>query len=175
MKTLSCLLIIIFLSCSSNAKKNTQPKQISETNSKSFCPNDGLCSFELFKNKKLDLNKDGIGQLYPKISNGNATVYKFTYTKNKDDRYQDNHYSEEVYFELPKPIDELVIKNKALSSVKLVFARLCFCRGQTGYYTINEGKLIITKLKTDTYEINLSFKTDEVPQVISLIKETILN
>ena len=177
MKKIIYIVIISILSCCSSVKNNNKHKKSNThtVNIKSSCPENGLCTFEVLENQQLIISKDGIGQLYPKITDGNTTVYKFTYTKNKDERYKDSHYSEEVYFELPKQINELVLENESLSSVKLVFARLCFCRGQTGYYLINQGKLIITKLKTDTYNINLSFKTDEVPQIISFIKETIHN
>jgi len=174
MKKIICILIILAASCSSKKKSNVQKKNIdSLENIKSFCPENGICKFEILKNKQLNLLKDGIGQIYPKVSSGNTTVYKFTYTKNIDKKYQDSHYSEEVYFELPKLTSELEIENNSLKKVKLLFARLCFCRGQTGYYKINEGKLMITKQKTGVYKISLSFKTNEVPQVITLIKETI--
>jgi len=172
MKILSYLLIIIFLSCSSTVKKSNQNKETSYSNIKSFCPDDGLCSFEVYRNKRLDLNKDGIGKLSPKINDGNNIVCKFTYTRNKDERYQDNHYIEELYFELPTLNEEYSFENNALSTTKLVFARLCFCRGQTGYYHISNGN-ISTKLLTDTLlQINVTFKTNEVPQIITSIEET---
>jgi len=175
MKTTIYIVITSVLSCCSPIKNNNKHIETAKSieHIKSSCPENGICIFEVLENQKITISKDGIGQLYPKITDGNTTVYKFTYTKNKDERYQDSHYNEEIYFELPKQLDELVLKNENLSSVKLVFARLCFCRGQTGYYPINQGKLTITKLKTDMYKISLSFKTDEVPQVITFIEEII--
>jgi len=57
--------------------------------------------------------------------------------------------------------------------VKALFARLCFCRGQTGYYIINQGQLSIKKLSESQYHLKMRFKIDEVPQVISEIDEVI--
>jgi len=162
----------MFLSCCSTGKKSNHSKEGSYSNIKSFCPDDGLCNFEVYKNKRLDLNKDGIGKLYPKINDGNNIVCKFTYTRDKDERYQDNHYIEELYFELPTLGKDLYFENNDLSKTKLVFARLCFCRGQTGYYHINQGELSIKKLNNNLYQINLTFKTNEVPQIITSIEET---
>ena len=101
MKIQLYLLVTIFLSCSSTAKKNNTTEDFKSSNTESFCPENGTCTFEVFNKKTLELNKNGIGKLYPKINNGNNIVCKFTYTKDRDERYQDSQYIEELYFELP--------------------------------------------------------------------------
>ncbi|MBV1888435.1 MAG: hypothetical protein KUG51_04020, partial [Urechidicola sp.] len=61
-----------------------------------------------------------------------------------------------------------------LSKVKLLFNRLCYCKGSTGFYTIKNGELVIKKIKKNTYTINLDFKIEEVPQVVTSINETLI-
>lgn len=173
MKILSYFFITIFLSCCSTVKKNNTNKDLKTSVTKSFCPKEGTCSFQVLNNKTLELHKSSIGKLYPKINNGNNIVCKFTYTKDRDDRYQDSQYIEELYFELPATDKEFTFENKELSKTKLVFARICFCKGQTGYYLINEGVISFKNLNNDLYQVNITFKSSEVPQIITSIEETI--
>ena len=172
MKIQLYLLVTIFLSCSSTAKKNNTTEDFKSSNTESFCPDNGTCTFEVFNKKSLELNKSRLGKLYPKINDGNNIVCKFTYTKDRDERYQDSQYIEELYFELPFTDKDFTFENKNLSKTKLIFARLCFCRGQTGYYLINEGVISLKKLNNNSCQINITFKSSEVPQVITSIEET---
>ncbi len=135
------------------------------------CPEDGVCTFEVLSNQSLSIEKDGIGALYPKISEGNKTIIKFEYERNEIPNTVDGHYSELVYIELSPEDLEIDLKDAELKNVKALFARLCFCRGQTGYYIISQGQLSIKKLLENQYNLKMSFKIDEVPQVISTIDE----
>jgi len=172
MRILLYLLITTFLSCCSTVKERNTNKGFTNSSTKTSCPKEGKCTFEVFKNKNLDINKNGTGQLYPKINNGNNIVCKFTYTRNNDEKYQDGQYIEELYFELPYTNKNFTFENKNLNKTKLVFARLCYCKGQTGYYRINQGKISLEKLKNDLYQIKITFKSSEAPQVITSIEET---
>ena len=51
--------------------------------------------------------------------------------------------------------------------------RLCYCKGETGYYPINNGEFNIEKSGRDTVKIDIEFSIKEVPQIISKISETI--
>lgn len=167
MKYLWLFFILVFLfSC-----KSKQSILVENTNThvSANCPEDGRCSFEIFQNKDLHFLKDNLGMLYPEIVNGNQLVLKFKYEKNTDLKAVDGHYIEEVFIELdPK---NLLKETTQFKSEKLLFSRLCFCRGQTGYYQIRNGNLSLQRIKGNAYQISLHFKIDEVPQVITTFTE----
>lgn len=163
------ILIVCFLiySCIAKQKVILEKEIDRET---TFCPIDGVCSFEVLENKSLELLKDGIGELYPNIIDDNNIVLKFEYKRNEIPNTVDGSYRELIYAELDPNNLAIDIENSQLQEVKLLFARFCFCKGQTGYYKVKNGKLFVSKEK-DNYRIILEFKVDEVPQVISSINE----
>ena len=81
-------------------------------------------------------------------------------------------------FILPHEIDDLEInlKDGELNNVKALFARLCFCRGQTGYYTLNQGQIAIKKLSENQYHLKMRFKfrafytARTIPKMIKLLR-----
>ncbi len=165
------LFFVLFLttSCKTSKESNLQ------TNLKTMdytCPDDGICSLEVIKNKSLEIKQDAIGALYPVLHAGESNVLKFEYKRNEIANTQDGQYSELIYAELPQNIKNIERNDADLSMVKLLFGRLCFCRGQTGYYKVSNGKLEIQKKEDGTFNFNLHFKIDEVPQIITLIDTT---
>lgn len=67
---------------------------------------------------------------------------------------------------------EVNLKDSELEKVNLLFGRLCFCRGQSGYYKITRGDLKVTKTNANNeFLLTLNFKTDDVPQIITEISE----
>ncbi|WP_428741847.1 hypothetical protein [Tenacibaculum sp.] len=133
------------------------------------CPEEGNCSFKLLKNKSLNILTDNLGELYTKINEGDNLVLVFEYEKNMNLDLQDSGYKEQIFIELNP--NALEIETYNLKTKKLVFARLCYCKGQTGYYKIKKGNLSIKKVKNKNYHIMLNFKVDEVPQVISTVNQ----
>ncbi|MDG1731128.1 MAG: hypothetical protein P8K68_13315 [Algibacter sp.] len=134
------------------------------------CPERGTCSFELFKNKALQLKTDNLGDIYPEMIDGGHFVLKFEYKKKGNTNYQDSSYREEVFVELDK--NNLEFETQDLLNKTLFFARWCYCKGQTGYFKINHGKLSVIKKDDKNFHLDLSFKVEEVPQVIKEIKHT---
>lgn len=134
------------------------------------CPENGMCSFEILKNKTLQIKTDNFGSKYPEIAEGNLFVLKFEYKKHGNSNYQDSGYREEIFIELD--VNNLEIETENLKDRKIYFARWCYCKGQTGYYQVNQGKLAITKKAENNYQLQLSFKVEEVPQIINEIKHT---
>ena len=161
---------VLLFSCASKQKTTVVDDVKINT---SPCPEDGVCDFEVLFNQSFTIEKDGIGALYPKISAGNKTVLKFEYKRNEIPNTVDGQYSELIYLELDPDQLEIDLKDESLKNVKALFARLCFCRGQTGYYKINQGELSIKKLPDNQYHLKITFKVSEVPQVISNIEEVI--
>ncbi|WP_044401076.1 hypothetical protein [Lacinutrix sp. Hel_I_90] len=164
------LVSLIVLSCNSqkNIKKDTH---LDPTITKSPCPENGVCNFEILKNKTFSIESK-FGNTYPELSDGTKTILKFEYVRNLIPDTQDSGYRELIYVEIDSNIDALELEGKNLVKAKVSFGRLCFCRGQTGYYPVTEGQLSISKNDDKSYSFKLNFKVTEVPQVITSIEES---
>ena len=136
------------------------------------CPEDGTCSVEVYKNKKLTMIDDGTGALYPELIEGDAVVVEYTYFKPGPEGTVDGNYSETIHFELPQGAANLKKENAALSDVKLVYGKHCFCRGEAGYYSINEGKLLVDKTE-EGIAFDLTFNVGKTSQVVTRISEMV--
>lgn len=165
------IIIPLFLTCQSNKTLVTQP--IINLINSTICPEDGVCTFEVFNNKTLHVQTDGIGALYPELLDGKKTVIKFEYKRHEIPNTADGGYSEIIYAEIDSNIKEATFKNETLSTAKVLFGRLCFCRGETGYFYVNEGELKITTSSDGMKTYKLDFKVHEVPQIITSIEETL--
>ncbi len=168
MKNVIPLLILLVVSCKPSFIVSQQISQKAIS-----CPENENCSFELIPNKSIEFAADNFGILYPVISDGEKTLLKYTYKKNPIENTQDSNYTEIIYAELDKEFSELNLTNKDLQKVKLYFGRLCYCKGQTGYYPVKKGEFRITKSGKNTVNFNLNFNLEVVPQIISIINETI--
>jgi len=142
------------------------------TNTKSPCPENGTCTFEVLEGKVLNIQKDNFGNLYPELLDGESVVLKFEFKRDEIPDTVDGNYSELIFMQLDSKQPEMQLEDLNLQNVKLLFGRLCFCRGQTGYYKIDKGALSVAKLDGDTYQLHLDFKCDEVPQIIEMLNET---
>ena len=163
----STFLILALLIPSCKSSKDTTKNMNSTIHEN--CPENGTCTLETLHSKKLLLLNDSIGSLYPDIQDGSNYIISFEYKKNVDPNLQDASYTEVVLFELPSDFDKKVYENQELVDLNMVFGRLCFCRGQTGYYPIKNGTLKFEE-KEDQLQFQLDFQIDEVPQVISHIE-----
>ncbi len=94
---------------------------------------------------------------------------KFEYKRNEIPDTVDSSYREEIFVELDYNNLEFVTTNFKVQ--KILFARWCYCKGQTGYYKIHQGELLIKRIQNETYELNLKLKTDKVPQIINQISQ----
>jgi hypothetical protein len=159
---------LIFVSCILGQKRTSDSPVGQMTK---LCPDDGVCSFEVLKNSSLKLLEDSNGKLYPEISEGDKIVLKFEYKRNEIPNTADSSYSELIYIEVEPNKMTIDLRGSNLGKAKILFARLCFCRGQTGYYKISNGNLTISK-QSDSYRFNLEFKVDEVPQIITVINQS---
>ena len=172
MKNILLLSILLIVSCKTT-KKNNFVISNSMSQSTINCPENGDCSIELIPSKSLEFKTDNIGMSYPVITEGNKTIFKYTYNRKSIKNTQDGNYTEIVYAELGETISDLDINNIDLQNVKLYFGRLCYCKGQTGYYPIKNGNFKITSLDNDSVNFKLNFKISEVPQIITEINESI--
>ncbi|MFD2822578.1 hypothetical protein ACFS5M_02790 [Lacinutrix iliipiscaria] len=162
------LFFFLFLFFSCGSQHGSATKNEISLNSV-VCPDDGVCSLNVLPNQSFSIEKDGIGVLYPKIKEGQTVLLKFEYKRNEIPNTVDGNYSEIIYLELDP--NNLEFENDDVKNIKALFGRLCFCRGQTGYYIINQGELSIMKISKNQYRIKMNFKVDEVPQVVTTIDE----
>jgi hypothetical protein len=163
------ILTLSLLGCNINQKtaQNNKP-DILEFN----CPDDGNCVFEVLKNSSLQLKYDEFGKLYPEIVPGDKLVVKYLYKKNEIKNTADNSYSEYVYLEIDEKNKQIILKDKELQKVKMLFGRICFCRDATGYFKVTQGSLFIFN-NNGKLLINTKFNVSKVPQIITEINENI--
>lgn len=158
--------LLSVLSC--KCKKAVAAAQIS-TIVTSDCPKDGTCTIQAFKNKSIVIKKDEFGSVFYSLEeSASKKVIQYTYKRIIKGDIQDANYREEIIFELDNETENLDLSDAALENNHLLFGRFCFCRGQTGYYTINQGKLTVTQNGKGKI-IDLNFKIDQVPQIIKHI------
>lgn len=172
MKTFLSLILILFVSCNANKNLSFVVKNPIQVNSNN-CTKNGKCELKLTPNKAISFKQDKFGNLYPEITDGENTLLTYTFKRNTIKNIQDSNYTEILYAELPKNIKEISIKNGELKNVKLHFARLCFCKGETGYYPIDNGTFTISIVSKDTIKIASKFNVKSIPQIISSMLEII--
>jgi len=167
-KILLLIPLVLSFSCNSNQKiianQNLEHVQ-------SNCPNDGVCTFEASRQKSITISQSSLGEMYPEINNGDKILLKFEYKRNEIQNVMDSSYNEIIYIEVDPDNIEMNLKDSELENVKLIFARFCYCKGQTGYYLVENGNLSIKKVNGTSYQLSLEFKVSEVPQIISSIQE----
>ncbi len=174
MKYILSIIILLFASCKPTVNATFNFAVNEDVYMKSVqCPEKGECSIELIPNKSIVFKTDNIGILYPVISKGKKTILKYTYKRNPIPNTQDSNYTEIVYAELDAKITEMALSDKELQQIKLHFGRLCYCKGETGYYPIKNGEFKISKGENKSVKIDFDFIIKEVPQLITRINESI--
>ena len=168
MKKMVFILFIAFYAC----KSSIMIQEPISVNSNSC--NNGTCTIEFIPNKTLTFKKDNIGILYPEITEGTKTILKYTYKKTSATNAQDSNYTEIILAELPNEIKDIALSNNNLQTIKLHFGRLCYCKGETGYFPVTEGNFKLVQTSKNSFEIKTNFTIHEVPQIISEINDTIL-
>lgn len=168
------MLFMLLTLTSCNCQKNTSFKEAADkivVNEE--CPENGICSIELLKNKSLIVKSDEFGKLYYNLEdNESKNVVRYTFNKDKDETLQDSGYREEIIFEINTNVTELNLSGKHLQETKLLFGRFCYCKGATGYYKVEDGTLLLRKEK-ENIVLDLNFKITEVPQIITKINRSI--
>lgn len=152
---------------------STNDTQVEMTqNNDNSCPDEGTCTVEVMENKTIEIMKDGLGDLYPEVKNGNNIVVQYTYSKQGPDGTVDGNYSETVHFEIPASTTNLSKEGTSLQDVKLLYGKQCYCKGEAGYYRISEGKLSLEKSNRQI-AFDLQFNVGKTSQVVSHISENV--
>lgn len=175
MKNLFILFLLLTVSCKTPQKSTQNNSGLSETVSVIItdCPEDGFCALELIPNKSIEFKTDEFGNMYPIISDGTKTLLKYSFVKKPIPNTADSDYQEIVYAELKGEISEFNLTNETLQKVKLTYGRLCFCKGENGYFPIKNGAFSITKNGDNAVNIHLDFSVKKVPKLITELNETV--
>ncbi|RAR50459.1 hypothetical protein [Flavobacterium lacus] len=164
-KIIALFLFGLLFSC--NAQKNSSTAMPTLS---SECPQDGTCEVEILKNKQLILLHDELGGMYYDIKDQEGTtVIHYQYNRTTEANVQDGHYREDIIFEIKNSDTSLDLTDSALQQTKLIFGRHCFCKGQTGYFKIDQGNLKLTSNKKEV-TFSLSLICEKVPQIITFIE-----
>ncbi|WP_438969456.1 hypothetical protein [Nonlabens sp.] len=164
--SLFILLFIISASC------KTKTEVTRKSTDSISCPIDGKCSFDVLKNKEVQIMKDKFNHTYHQINQADGKlVLLFKYQRNDNSRLVDDAYSESIFIQIDKSTTNLDLKDENLKNAKVSFTRMCFCRGATGTYPVKKGRLQLFK-SNEKYHLKLDFVIDETPQVITSIQET---
>lgn len=173
MKKILILPIALALSFCNCNKKVVEEKVLISTATLSTCPEDGDCTIQLLKNKRIVMKTDGIGKLYYETQDDeNTSVIVYEYKRRVEPGLQDGSHREEIIFEIDNKASEVSLSDRDLQKTQMLFGRHCFCRGQAGYYRVTSGKLNLTS-KSGEIHVNLNFKVTEVPQTIESIQTVI--
>ena len=175
MRTLFLIAVLIVIFSCGNSKKAADESEKTKITLQmtQSCPDDGICSIQVIPQSSLLIKTDDIGKYYPVVEKGKNLVIKYVYKRNPIENTADSNYSEIIYFELPDKKLNLNLQDKDLSRVKLLYGRLCFCRGTSGYFPVNKGNLITKKTGKEQLKIFLEFSVKKIPQIIKQIDETI--
>lgn len=160
------LVLVVFFSCKSQQESNLSSAKGSYDIT---CPDTGSCELKVLEKTSLKVKEDDFGHTYLKTVPGRSVVLKFEYKKDVESKYEDSSYREEVFIELNA--NDLETKTVDLKDRKVFFARWCYCKGQTGFYKINDGSLSVSRLNKTNYLLQLDFSVSEVPQIIKRIKQ----
>jgi len=171
MKKLLLIPILLTMSFCDTANPN---KSNMTTIITSECPSDGKCTIQLLKNKSMDKKIDGIGKLYYQlVDSDNKSVIIYEYNRNTEEGLQDGQHKEEIVFEIDNGVFDLKLKDVQLENVKMLFGRHCFCRGQAGYFAVGKGTLDLSQ-KENYIAFDLDFKVNQVPQLYTKVKATVV-
>lgn len=163
------LLAVLALCFSCNTQKITMAKTSEPLKSEieSVCPEDGVCTLVLMKNKTIAVKTDVTGKMYYDLEDDpNTSVIHYEYKRKTDPDLQDGQHREEIIFEIENTVSELNLSNWDLSQTKMIFGRHCFCRGQAGYFHVKQGKLHLQNTK-DVLNFVLDYTVTEVPQTLT--------
>jgi hypothetical protein len=152
----------------SSSKEQTSTNQIPPP--KVNCPEGGDCTFEVLQNSTLSLKTDATGATYPEIETGENVVIRYHYKKDAQPDVMDSNHSEYLYLEINPGRVEISLKDSELQKVKMIYGRICFCKGESGYFPVRKGNLFVYQNEGDLL-VRGSFNISKVPQTIKEIDE----
>lgn len=154
---------------STMAKTNLPPIVTLE----SECPENGVCTIEVLKNKQLVVKADEFGSIYYQLTDQIGTsVIHYQYNRLVEEGLQDGNHREEILFEINNDVPKINLTDNELQNTKMLFGRHCFCRGQAGYFKVQKGQLQLENEK-GIMKVDLEFEISQVPQLFNTVSAQI--
>ena len=167
------ILALLVVGCKSS-QINTSLEELNEKHTVilSNCIDKAVCNIEIIPKSNLLIKEDEFKNTYIEFEKGNNTIIKYQLKKNELPNTADSHYSEIIYLEIDNYNKSLYLKNEELQQVKMIYGRLCYCKGSSGYFKVKKGylELILSKNKLS---LNANFNVENIPQIVSQINENI--
>lgn len=166
-------LVLLVVGCKSS-QINTSLEELNEKHTVllSNCIDNAVCNIELLPKSNLLIKEDEFKNTYIEFEKGNNTIIKYQLKKNELPNTADSHYSELIYLEIDNYNKSLNLKNEDLQQVKMIYGRLCYCKGSSGYFKVNKGSLELI-LSKNKLSLNANFNVENIPQIVSQINEKI--
>lgn len=162
-------ILVLFISCSSH-KQNLKHLPVGFS-TPSFCPENGTCTLEIIKNKSVII-KNSFGDTFPEFIDSNKLILKFQYLRHPIPNTQDSAYKEIILIELNSDLNELDFSSINFENATIYFGRLCFCRGQNGYFKVTKGNLSIIQYDAKNFNLEFDFIFQDVPHVVNSINQS---
>jgi hypothetical protein len=162
-------LSLSFCKCTTATMAKSNPMKITST-----CPENGVCTIVVEKNKSLVVKTDDLGGVYYQlIDDATTSVIHYQYNRTVEEGLQDGNHREEIIFEIKNETTALNLANQELQQTKMLFGRQCYCKGMAGNFKVEEGILTLDK-KDGRITFNLEFKVNQVPQLFATVSATAL-
>ncbi len=167
------ILVLLVVGCKSS-QLNTSLEELNEKHTVllSNCNDNAVCNIEIIPKSNLLIKEDEFKNTYIEFEKGNNTIIKYELKKNKIPNVADAHYSELLFLEIDNYNKSLYLKNEELQQVKMIYGRLCYCKGSSGYFKVNKGSLELI-LSKNKLSLNANFNVENIPQIVSQINENI--
>jgi len=169
-----CFLFLLIIGCKSG-KINTLLEKLDEKNTAvlSNCFDNAVCTIEIIPNSNLMIKEDAFKNTYIEMEDGVNTIIKYQFKKNELPNTADGQYSEFLYLEIDNYNKRLHLKNEELQQVKMIYGKLCYCKGSSGFFKVKNGtlELILSKNKLS---LVTNFNVENIQQMVSQLNENIL-
>lgn len=165
--------LLLVLGCKSPSTiTETKSNKMDQSQNRTSCPEGGTCTVKAIPNKSLEVKEDGIGKIYPEITDGENIVIHFNFLRKAPEGVADGNYSEEIYFEIPTGQNALQKEGVSLKDVNLVFGRHFFSP-EAGFFKVDSGELTVEKNGNQIY-FDLKFQAEEGRQLIKRVSEVVI-
>lgn len=175
MKNLILVLLVIMVSgCKSThinkALSSLDKKYTTETTN---CIPNATCQIDLIPNANLIIKQDEFENSYIDIEKGHHTVIRYLLKRSAIPNTADSNYSEIIYLEIDNFNKTLILNDKELQQIKMTYARLCNCKGTSGYFKVTNGHLKL-HLKKNELTLITNFNVEKIPQLLTNINEKVI-
>ncbi|RRO12510.1 hypothetical protein [Flavobacteriaceae bacterium 14752] len=169
LRLFSFVLLLNLFSCGSIYNSN----QVQTKDGVSGCPEGFECYAEIIKNKSINLAKANSNDYKDILEDDNSlNVVKYVYKHLGDPQTSLDDYEENVYFQIPVNLKEIMHIDEYLIKNKMIIVKSCQnCDTVNNFEKLDSGYLYVSQFENDFriyFEINPSdkFKIKKVKTVI---------